>query len=151
MLGICTAITYEGQAAILLETAMGGIPDLDGPAFACPVDTSREPAMLGTLDLFRQVHDDWQAGRDPAWISRAFHLGLISGLAELAGHMARAMDVTRVALSGGVMQNLTMATLLPRALAARGLTPLTHRDVPPNDACISLGQAVWGARKLDLG
>jgi hydrogenase maturation protein HypF len=41
------------------------------------------------------------------------------------------------------MQNLTLAAGLPRALDARGLTVLTHRELPPNDACISLGQAAY--------
>ena len=42
------------------------------------------------------------------------------------------------------MQNLTLAMELPEALKARGLSPLVHTLVPPNDACISLGQAAWG-------
>ena len=53
-----------------------------------------------------------------------------------------------VGLSGGVMQNLTLAVELPRALRERGLTPLVHTEVPPNDACVSLGQAVYGRRLL---
>jgi hydrogenase maturation protein HypF len=42
------------------------------------------------------------------------------------------------------MQNLTLATELPKALAAQGATVLTHCELPPNDACISLGQAAYG-------
>jgi|GEM_PF-3640769 len=49
------------------------------------------------------------------------------------------------------MQNLTLTTLLPQALRARGLTPLLHRELPPNDACISLGQAAYGQRLLLRG
>ena len=60
------------------------------------------------------------------------------------------LDIHHVALSGGVMQNLTIATELPLALQGAGLIPLTHKHVPPNDACISLGQVAWGQRKLLL-
>jgi len=55
-----------------------------------------------------------------------------------------------VALSGGVMQNLTFAQELPAALAERGLIPLTHKLLSPNDGCISLGQAAYGQRMLTL-
>ena len=60
------------------------------------------------------------------------------------------LDIHHIALSGGVMQNLTIATELPMALQGAGLIPLVHQNVPPNDGCISLGQAVWGQRKLLL-
>ena len=46
------------------------------------------------------------------------------------------------------MQNLTLARELPEALAARGLFPLVHEQLPPNDACIALGQAFYGQRLL---
>ena len=48
------------------------------------------------------------------------------------------------------MQNVTFATELPAELTALGLTPLTHRQLPPNDGCISLGQAAYGQRLLTL-
>ena len=53
-------------------------------------------------------------------------------------------------LNSGVMQNLTFAQELPAALAERGLIPLTHKLLPPNDGCISLGQAAYGQRMLAL-
>ena len=46
------------------------------------------------------------------------------------------------------MQNLTLAAELPPALAQQGLTVLTHNALPPNDACISLGQAAYGRLTL---
>ena len=58
--------------------------------------------------------------------------------------MAESTGIRRVALSGGVLQNSTLATRLPVALRASGLTPLVHRHIPANDGCISLGQAAYG-------
>jgi len=99
---------------------------------------------LDTLELFAQVHAGWLGGECPAKISRRFHLGLIDGLARLCVLLAEKYSCRTVALSGGVMQNLTLAAGLPQALDAHGLTVLTHRELPPNDACISLGQAAYG-------
>jgi hydrogenase maturation protein HypF len=52
-----------------------------------------------------------------------------------------------VALSGGVLQNVVLLTLLTDRLAARGFTVLTHSRAPPNDAGISFGQAVVAAAR----
>jgi hydrogenase maturation protein HypF len=144
------AITYEGQAAILLERLQDPSETGAYPCACAPADGDA-PAVLDTLDLFRSVWEDWRAGEDPARIARRFHLGLVQGLADLARDSARALGLEHVALSGGVMQNLTMAVELPKALEARGLTPLVHTRVPPNDACIALGQAAWGRLLLAQG
>lgn len=148
MLGLCPAISYEGQAAILLEK----IQDLSEiEAYPCPMLADDDPAVLDTLTLFRHVLDDLRAGVPVPSIARRFHLGLAQGLADLAAGFAGVLGVPFVGLSGGVMQNLTLAVELPRALWERGLEPLVHTQVPPNDACISLGQAVYGRRLLQLG
>jgi len=49
-----------------------------------------------------------------------------------------------VALSGGSMQNRTLARELPDRLRGLGLSPLVHMALPPGDGCISLGQAAYG-------
>ncbi|WP_031386376.1 carbamoyltransferase HypF [Desulfonatronum thiodismutans] len=142
LLGLKHVMAYEGQAAILLERAQH-LDDQSAP-YACPVLADCDPVQLDTLLLFRQVHADWEAGKPVGTISRRFHLGLIRGLAELAALLAEQSGTRTVGLSGGVMQNATLSTLLPQALSRRGLTPLTHAHLPPNDACISLGQAIYG-------
>ena len=77
-------------------------------------------------------------------MARRFHLGLVAGLAGLARELAARTGVRHVALSGGVLQNRTLAALLPAALRRAGLTPLCHRSLPPSDGGISLGQAYYG-------
>lgn len=148
MLGLCDTVTYEGQAAILLERAqdMG-----ETEAYPCPVRDDRQPLVLDTRQLFLHAYVDWSMETPPGVIARRFHLGLIEGLADLAFTLGTIMGVDTVGMSGGVMQNLTLATGLPAALRARGLTPLTHRALPPNDGCISLGQAAWARRVLREG
>lgn len=146
LLGVKLVMAYEGQAAIALER----IQDQgEKQAYACPLRTDCDPLILDTLELFCQVHEDWQHGKNPGLISRRFHLGLIQGLANLAEALAAKTGLRHVALSGGVMHNQTISVKLPQALAAKGLTPLVHTLLPPGDACISLGQAVWGRLMLE--
>ncbi|WP_428558465.1 MAG: carbamoyltransferase HypF [Solidesulfovibrio sp. DCME] len=141
VLGLCRRIEYEGQAAILLEQAQ----DLsEAGAYDCPVDTAASPMRLDGLALFAQAAADARRGLPVAKAARRFHLGLVRGLVSLAGAMADRTGLARVALSGGVLQNRTLATLLPRALGQAGLAPLCHRALPANDGCISLGQAYYG-------
>ncbi len=140
-LGLCQAIDYEGQAAILLEQAQDMA---ETEAYDCVADLSRTPARLDTLGLFARVAADAARGTPVGRIARRFHLGLTRGLAALARHMADQTGISVIAVSGGVMQNRTLASLLPAALRAVGLTPRLHRFLPPNDGCISLGQAYFG-------
>ena len=77
-------------------------------------------------------------------------------LTELQGtHSQRAnrADASRrppfesVALSGGVMQNRVLFEQLVARLEARDLSVLTHRQVPPGDGGLSLGQAAIAAAR----
>ena len=144
--GLGNTISYEGQAAIRLEKEQ----DMNETgAYPCPLK-SDDPVSLDTHALIAAVLDDLNKGVPVPIIARRFHLGLINGLIEMAFAFSTLLDIHHIALSGGVMQNLTIATELPMALQGAGLIPLVHQNVPPNDGCISLGQAVWGQRKLLL-
>ena len=147
LLGVCHAVEYEGQAAIRLER----VQDVSVTAeYPCAVREQDGLLLLETLDLFGLVYSDWMEGRTPSEISRKFHLGLIRGLTDLAVLAAQRSGIDAVTLSGGVMQNATFAVLLPERLAAAGLSPLVHTHAPPNDGCISLGQAFFGQCFLAL-
>lgn len=160
MLGLCLRTTYEGQAAMLLERAQDlSISLEDAAEYPCSLikstatgrlETDLLPRELDTYSLFRGLLHDINAGEAVPVMARRFHASLIAGLADMARRLAKKHGVEHVALSGGVMQNVTFAQELPAALAERGLIPLTHKLLPPNDGCISLGQAAYGQRMLAL-
>ena len=143
LLGLRLAIDYEGQAAIVLESVQD---KNETRAYECPLVQSSGGLILETLSLFRQAAEDVARGISPARISRRFHAGLIQGLTSLALSASRNRGTRHIALSGGVMQNKTLAMELPAALLRHGLRPLIHRRVPPSDACISLGQAFFAQK-----
>lgn len=117
MLGLCDEISYEGQAATRLEA----IQDKNEKGvYSCPMIEYEDIIELDTRTLFAQVHADWLKGEEADRISRRFHLGLIDGLAGLCELLAEKRSCSTVALSGGVMQNLTLATELPRTLTKKG-------------------------------
>jgi hydrogenase maturation protein HypF len=141
LLGLCLSITYEGQAAVLLEAVQDKSEE---KGYSCPVIQKDGLLELDIRKLFAQVYMQWNDHTPPALISRRFHLGLIAGLEELTVRLCREHSCRTVALSGGVMHNATIARRLPRNLQAAGLRVLEHKLLPPGDGCLSLGQAFYG-------
>ena len=135
------AMSYEGQAAMWLEA----IQDKnETKAYPCKLLPSSHALVLNTLELFDAVYNDVNKKTPISIISRRFHLGLIEGLTKLAEAGAQSSGLTHIGLSGGVFNNATLSTLLPQSLHKQKLIPLQHQCLPPGDACISFGQAMWG-------
>ncbi|MFI5040506.1 MAG: carbamoyltransferase HypF [Acidimicrobiales bacterium] len=135
--------SYEGQAAIELEAMAGRVPP--GEAAAIPLvqgwhdgqlvlDPS--PLLLGLVDMAR--------GPDAAAV---FHESVGRATVDAALTLARGRGLTTVVLTGGVFQNARLTGLVTGGLAAAGLEVLTHRNVPPNDGGISVGQAAIAAHR----
>ena len=58
-------------------------------------------------------------------------------------HLVRSVyDIQTVTLSGGVFMNRYLLEHALPALESAGFTAAVNRDLPPNDGCISFGQAV---------
>lgn len=146
LLGLVHSIEYEGQGAIRLEK----IQDLsESGYYPVRLITDQSLLVLDTLALFEKILNDLQSGTRPEIISRRFHLSLARGLRDWAAEASRQTGVKTIGLSGGVMQNMTLAGLLEGHLKDAGLEVLIHRELPPNDACVSLGQAVYGRIMLE--
>jgi hydrogenase maturation protein HypF len=147
LLGLCLRISYEGQAAICLESAQKRDDSgHNAPHLDFPLNERNGLWELDTHALMGALIRERMLGRDTGVLAWAFHASLARGFADMALAAARRTGVWRIGLSGGVLQNATLAELLPGLLKARGLSPLTHKDIPAHDGGISLGQAAWGRR-----
>jgi hydrogenase maturation protein HypF len=139
LLGFTRPVTFEGQAAMWLEWLARTAPEVE--PYACPV-------LGGEIDwrpLLRATIEDRVGGRDPGEISRAFHAGLASGLADATATLCRHHGLDTAVASGGVMQNALLLEQLAASLEHKSLALLINHLVPPNDGGISLGQAALGA------
>ncbi len=159
LLGVCTSPSYEGEAAILLEAAIGEGPqpqDAQPAEAAAPYEiaitknTATEAStaqdtsvlLLDAAPAFAALLDDLAAGVAVPTIARRFHDAFVEAIVACAELVRGLYDIGTVALSGGVFMNrYLMEHALPR-LEAQGFTVAINRDLPPNDGCISLGQAV---------
>ena len=136
LLGLRHVATYEAQAAMELEwCATAHLGDARRYRF---VDGGGEidpgPVLAGIVE-------DLRSGHPVGVIAAGFHVAVADLITEVAGRLRDETGVDRVALTGGVFQNVLLLSLARRALHERGLQVLTHRIVPPNDGGLALGQA----------
>ncbi|GGN51765.1 hydrogenase maturation protein HypF [Actinoplanes campanulatus] len=150
LLGICDDNGYEGEAAILLESAAHRATGSPAPLpwRLTEVDGLWVYDWSGTLGDLLSRHD---GGEPAADLALAVHRAVVDVTVELCGRAAESTGVRVVCLSGGCMQNRILAGSLPPALRAAGLTALLNRDVPAGDGGISYGQAVVAAARLAGG
>lgn len=147
--GVCQVVSYEAQAALEFET-------LAEPTALAPYAFAlSKPAALHSADselqfevetrgVIAAVVQDVRAGVRPGVIATRFHRGLAELVCTVCDQLRAPVGTATVALSGGVFQNVTLLALVTDGLEARGFTVLTHRQVPPNDGGLALGQALLG-------
>jgi hydrogenase maturation protein HypF len=77
-------------------------------------------------------------------IAARFHQAVAALIVDACKSARERTRVSKVALSGGVFQNVLLLKWSKAGLEKNGFTVLTHRLVPPNDGGLALGQAVVG-------
>jgi hydrogenase maturation protein HypF len=142
------AVNYEGQAAIELERVAD---PFERSWYPVPLVGDGNFQLIGK-DVVRAVAEDVLAGAEPSVISARFHNGLVRAVVEACRRASELSDgLVTVALSGGVFQNVILASGAAAALEDAGFRVLVHSRVPTNDGGISLGQAaIAGARDADM-
>lgn len=137
LLGLCMVSDFEGQAALLLETAACQTAT-NGIGYAMPLVKEKDLFLLDWRPMIKQIVKDKIQGVLLADIAMAFHETLARGIVELA----KIAGKETVLLTGGVMQNKLLVEKAIAYLKAAGFKPYIHRDIPPNDGGIAVGQLV---------
>jgi hydrogenase maturation protein HypF len=141
IIGICQEVNYEGQAAILLEAAID--PDENG-SYPLPLSTGE----IAVLPLIQAVCADLSAGISPNRIAARFHNGLVEMVVTVCKVLQKEHGLKTTVLSGGVWQNRTLLSRSMLMLRQAGFNVLIHRQLPPNDGCIALGQVLVAAHTI---
>nr|WP_262906199.1 carbamoyltransferase HypF [Hymenobacter terricola] len=136
VLGLADVVSYEGEAALLLETLATDYVARHGYELGHEYLRDWDGAgNVPTQRILQEILDDVQADRPADFIAAAFHHSLISIIEKVAA----AQGVRRLAFSGGVFQNALLVDLLIERLS-RSFTLLFHQQLAPNDECIAFGQ-----------
>ncbi|HUM72140.1 MAG TPA: carbamoyltransferase HypF, partial [Chloroflexota bacterium] len=139
LLGIRQVVTYEGQAAMELETAVA--PDVSEQYNFELAGVEIDPAPV-----WATMVADRRAGMETAVIAAKFHNAVADLVVRLSLQMRAQHGLNQVALSGGVFQNVRLLETAVTQLQQHSFTVLTHRLVPPNDGGLALGQVMIGVR-----
>jgi hydrogenase maturation protein HypF len=135
LLGLRSKVTYEGEAALLLENLA---------AKGC-----RRAGQLPNMGYHRLGQDDPRQWLERLLQDRArkvscpviaarFHYTLVQWIADLALRHG----VSNLAFSGGVFQNALLVDLLHHYLGGKYQLHF-HEQLSPNDENIALGQMAW--------
>jgi len=135
--------TYEGQTAIRLEAAACRcVPGERIPELPYRAVRDGEMLWIDWSEAFRLLADTVAAAGTAAAWAYAAHVAIAAAAAEMIRYGSELTGSRTVALSGGVFMNRILTGLLAPQLETGGFTVLQHRDLPPNDGGISIGQAI---------
>jgi hydrogenase maturation protein HypF len=129
ILGIA-GVSYEGEAAMLLESACD---DSDNGCYDMPI-LPGSPSLLDWRPAVRFIVRDARAGTAPGQMAMRFHRGLARAVAALCGHF----PAQRVVISGGVFQNRRLVELIASEIPETRLG--LPNIMPANDGGLAVGQ-----------
>jgi hydrogenase maturation protein HypF len=139
--GICYESTYEGEAAVALESALpeeGAV--LDSGTYNYGVSGSA-PYVIGLSGMISGIAADLKKAEPAGIISLRFHNTVIKIIIDMVCRISSENGIGKVALSGGCFQNATLLHGVMEGLSARGMRVFINKEIPCNDGCVSLGQA----------
>jgi hydrogenase maturation protein HypF len=132
---------YEGQIAL----EWNGVADgAEATRYGYTVVRRQSPWEVDFRPMVREVVRDLRAGVSAAAISGRFHNTLSAAAAQMVRDAARVHGRMPVVLTGGCFQNALLAERLAAELGSTCAVHL-HRQVPPGDGGLALGQAVVAA------
>ncbi len=145
--GICDRNTFEGEAAMALESAARDDVEDD-----YPVDISfREVMGIDFSATFLAILKDLEKGVDKSVIASKFHNTVAVAVARTVLKLSLMHNLKKAVLSGGVFQNAYLLNRVEALLRAERMQVFVNELVPCNDAGISLGQAYVLRERLKAG
>ena len=138
LLDIIDIQTYEGEAAILLESAAQTHIEEIGIEFNEYYEISlSKTRSISTDQILKGIIKDIDLGLTKGRIAAKFHRSLV----EMIQRVSQDLNINSIALSGGVFQNGLLIDLTHHHLIDK--TIYTHQELSPNDENISFGQIIY--------
>lgn len=138
LIGVRQTISYEAQAAVELE----GLVDMTESGYYPFVIKASE---IGLQPMLTALLKDMKDGISQPVIAARFHNTIARLSLALAQQVQKDYPVNQFVLSGGVWQNQVLMEKTLDLFQQNQITPLIHRQTPPNDGCVAFGQAMIAA------
>jgi len=150
LMGVCTSVEYEAQAAIELEALLDRELHMTQPFIYDIVEYEGRVEVDYRPMVQELVLNLMTSAPNLPELSRRFHSTIVEIIVEVCNRLSVIFGTQQVALSGGVFCNEFILINALEKLEAAGLKPYCHRLVPTNDGGISLGQIVVAAASISL-
>jgi len=138
LIGIRDNITYEGQAAIELET----IASMECEEYYDYDIAIGNSYIVEPEKIINGIIKDKMSGVKRNIISSKFHNTIIKFSVNTCKLIRKDIGVNEVALSGGVFQNSYLLRSLTKELKNEEFVVYTNKLIPTNDGGVALGQLI---------
>jgi hydrogenase maturation protein HypF len=142
LVGLRQQASFEGQAAMDLEFALEGLETDEQYEF--DMIELEKPFVIDWAMMVQGVLEDLSHKVPVGRISAKFHNTLVETIIAVA----KRIEKTQVVLTGGCFQNKYLTERAVHRLRQENLQPYWHRQIPPNDGGIALGQVLAAAQIL---
>jgi len=138
LLGVCTEVTYEGQAAIELESLAAGFLQQQPLVYSYEVSVEDAVHILKVRSLFEELVRDIFLGVSRGEIAFRFHQTIAQAIVDLALRLG--VGGGPLVLSGGVFQNKLLTETVLKLCQTQGIKVLRSQMLPPGDGGLAFGQ-----------
>lgn len=139
ILGIRDFANYEGQPAVELEMISDESVD---ETYEFEIQNENGMIIVDPKPMILQIVKDRDEGKELSEIGGKFHNFVRDAILGVCSILRNKYNINKVALSGGVFQNMLLLEKTYDSLLEKGFEVYIQRLVPTNDGGISLGQAV---------
>ncbi|MBB6218610.1 hydrogenase maturation protein HypF [Anaerosolibacter carboniphilus] len=139
ILGLCHEISYDAQAAIILENVVDPtIHDF----YRMEVSAEGKVLQIDYKSMIEGVLLDLDYGVPLSIISSKFHNALCNTTVQVVQMLSEQYGLSEVALSGGCFENQYLLSKTVDKLRHIGMKVFYNQKIPINDSGVSIGQLV---------
>ncbi len=141
LLGLCNQVSYEGQAAIILEQTLKNTKYGLDDCYEFFINNKDGKHIISLDKTYFAILQDKNKAIPLEIISWKFHNTMVKIIYETCLIISDTNKIKTIVLSGGCFQNKFLLESTINVLSNKGFTVLYHKEFPTNDGSISLGQA----------
>ncbi len=143
--GFTGKVTYEGEAAMRMESLAHQVADADPYGY----DILEDDILRLSWGFIGEMAEDRLSGTKPPVLAARFHQTVSASICDLVERLAAGYETDKVVFSGGTFQNRFVISTLAEKLLDMGIKAYFHHQVPTNDGGLALGQVVIAASRAE--
>jgi hydrogenase maturation protein HypF len=154
--GVRGRVGYEGQAAVELEWLASDVPpdgtypfEIAGTMAEGQGGGGEASLVIDTRPLIHAVAEDVTNQIACNRVARRFHSTLVELVASVCGEIRSRNGLETVVLSGGVFLSAVLTREVTARLESEAFRVFRHREVPPGDGGLCLGQLAVAAARAE--